>query len=468
MSNQNDDILKKYFDSIKEENYKETFGNVENWLRGEAINSYNKPAKSKFTFFKYVFSEGRLKFAYLFIILIVAGVASNFSVTRTETVGSIMSWSVDKQNPEAIKKIDNLDWIDKSQLVVDQQSRDGKEMLTYKILLPTSNNEEIEKLKGELASIKDIQSINVIPISEPVKQPLYAVALEKVFKVDYNKNLVNPEEIKNNVFEQLKLAGIQDYISFNCPDNGSAGKFVNVNFGMQPDSMRIKVHRDIVYEYDLEKALDDVDELLEPVNVFNDSVLKKIVVRINGEDVNTDVIINEVYRNLDTLHLRLRNSDARRKEKLERFNERMERFNERMEKFNKNMEKYNKKMEKLNEKMKELNIPNEDFEIELNEEGDLNIDIDIDDIPEIPEVEKKNFNFNFKFDDLEKNIKISIDSINLHFDGAKIEKMNKKFEEKMKKFEEKMKNKKYFIDTSKIKIDIEYDNDEEENDNEDE
>jgi hypothetical protein len=474
MSNKSDDILKKYFNTIKEENYKSTFLSVENWLKSESAHSYVKQEKTKFNFLKYIFSEGRLKYAYLFIILILAGVASNFSVTRTETVGNVMSWSVDKQKPDVIKKIDNLDWIDKSQLIVDQQNCDGKEVLTYKILLNTSNNIEIEKLKNELSNIKDIQSINVIPISEPIKQPLYAVALDKVFNVGYTKNYANPEEIKNNVYDQLKLAGIQNYVMLNSSNgNGSAGKFMSVNFGMQPDSVRIKVHKDIVNEFDLDKALDEVDELFAPISLVNDSVLQKIVVKINGEELTTQVILNEVYRNLDTLHIKLRNNGNRRREKMEKFNEKMEKFNERMERFNRSMEKFNKKMEKFNDKMKNLNVPNSDYHFEINENGDIDIDIDTDidvDLDEIPEIEENNFKFNFNADEFNKSFKINIDTLNFRLD---MEKMNKEIKENAKKMKEDMKKlkgnlkkHKYNIDTSKIKIfyndddDIDIDEDE--------
>jgi hypothetical protein len=486
MGNQDDNILEKYFNSIKEENYKETFNDVESWLRKESVLSNLKPKKSKFAFFKYIFSEGRLKYAYLFVILIFAGFASNFSVTRTETIGSIMSWSVDKQRSDVIKKIDNLDWIDKSQLVVDQQNSDGKEILTYKILLPTSNTEEVEQLKEKLASIKDIQSINVIPISEPVKQPIYAIALEKFFKYDYDKNYVNPEEIKDNIYEQLKLAGIQNYAGFVNTGSGGTGKFLNVNFGAQPDSVRIKVHTDIVNEYDLDEELDEMDELLEPVKVINDSVIKNIIVRINGEKMNTDVIMSEVQRNLDTLHLKLKCSVSKRKERMERFKEKMEKFNEKMEKLNERMEKYNERMEKYNERMEKYNekieklkeIPRIDFDYDVDDDGNVDVDVNVEEVPEVPEIpeipevpdmDNSNFNFNFDFGDLNK-LNFRIDSLKFNFDGEKMEKANKKLEKKMekankklekkmKKVELKLKNNKHNYDSSRIKIDIDYDDD---------
>lgn len=454
MENQDENILKKYFESIKDEKYKDSFKDVEFWLRREVEHSFEKPEKSKLSFFKFIFSEGRLKFAYLFIILILVGITSNFSVTRTEPVGVVMSWTVNKQNPESIKKIDNFDWVDKSKLIVNEENSDGKQVLVYKMLLPDANKEEIEKLKTELASIKGVYSVNAIPISEPVKQPLYAVALGKVFNLDYDKNLANPEEIKNNVFEQLKLAGIQNDVNLNVIPVSSAGKYVNFDFGKKPDSIRLKIHSDVLNDYNIDKALDDVDMLLAPVKVINDSILKSIVIRVNGEELNTNIILNEVQRNLDTLHLRLKNSEIKRKEKMERFNEKMERFNERMERFNKSMEKFNKKMEKLHDKMEELNIPSEDLDIELDENGELNIDIDI---PEIPEIDEDNFNF--RHNDLDKSIVIDIDSLNVLIDEAKMKDINKVIKESMKnvkkdmkKLREDLKHNKIHIDTSNVNI----------------
>jgi hypothetical protein len=471
METQNENKLDKYFDSIKEEKYKESFNDVENWLRREVVYSYEKQEKSKFTLLKNIFSGNRLKFAYLFIILILVGITSNFSVTRTEPVGIVMSWSVDKQNPEAIKKIDEFDWIDKSKLIVNEENADGKQVLTYKILIPSANMEEIEILKKELENTKDVHSVNLISISEPVKQPLYAVALGKVFNIGYEKNLVNPDEIKNNIFEQLKIAGLQNDVNFVVPDVGSAGRYVNFDFGKKPDSIRIKVHCDAVKEYDIEKALDDVDMLLAPVKIINDSILKTIVIKVNGDEVNTNVIISEVQRNLDTLHFKLQNSESKRKERMERFEERMEKFNERMERFNKSMEKYNKKMEKLNEKMKELNIPDEDIDIELNENGELNINIDIPEIPEIdiPEIEipdsdEKEFNIHFDFDNLNNDLKIHLDTMEIRIDMGKIndevKESMKKVKEDMKRLKEDMKKNKIDNDSSKTKIYYNEDEDE--------
>ena len=491
MNNKDDKILDKYFDSIKKENYKESYNDVGGWLRREAVNASLVHSKKNFKFFRFVFSEGRMKFAYLFIILILAGITSNFSVTRTETIGSVMSWTVDKQKTDAIKKIDNLNWIDKSQLVVEESKTDAGTILTYKMLMPTASANEIEAHKSELAKIKDIMTVDIQPISEPVKQPLYAMAMEKIFNYDFNKNFANPEEIKNSVYEQLKYAGLQNYVGFNIPPNGVAGKMVNFNFE-EPDAVRMKIHDDIVYEYELDQALDEMDDIIAPMRVMNDSVIKNMIIRINGENVNPSAILYEVHRSLDTLHSKLKSNDIHRKEKIEKFNQKMEKFNEGMEKFNRKMERYNEKMERYNEKMEEYNdkieeyeesmeelknLPklNFDFEIpEVPEVPEFDIDVDVE-VPEVPEMDEKNFKFNFNFDELNNSLQIMVDSLKFKFDGEKMEKMGKKYEEKMKKYEEKMKKydkkmkeKNYNLDSLKLKqYKLEYDEDEDEDDDED-
>ena len=503
METQDENTLGKYFDSIKNENNKESFTEFENWLRREAVFSETIHTKSKFTFLKYVFSEGRLKFAYLFVILIFAGITSNFSVTRTETVGNIMSWTVDKQKQDVIKKIDNLDWIDKSQLVVDVSNNDGTDVLTYKMIVQNSTKEEIEKYKIELENISDVHSVRIIPISEPVKQPLYAVALEKVFQYDNYKNSVNPDDIRNNVFEQLRIAGMGNFIDLNIPSNSGAGKFININFEV-PDSVRNKAHYDIVNEYDINQGLEDLDEILAPMKVINDSVIRNIVIRINGENLNTNMIMAEVHRNLDSLHIKLKNSDLNRKENMERFKDKMEKFNERMEKFNERMEKYNERMEKYNEKMENYNegmekynegmekyresmemlkhIPKIEYDYEIPEPPEPpDVDIEAPETPEVPDVEDVpdvddnsfNFNFNFNTDEFQKNLQLKIDSIKINIDPVKMERMGKKMEEKMKRMEErlkksqdKMKHGNYSIDSSNVKINIEDEDDNDEKNDE--
>ncbi|MBI5401868.1 MAG: hypothetical protein HY959_00570 [Ignavibacteriae bacterium] len=445
MENYEEKIQDKYLDSIRKESYKESFNDVGNWLRREAAHASSAPAKKNYAFFRFVFSEGRMKFAYLFIILILAGITSNFSVTRSEMVGSVMSWTIDKQKTEAIKKIDNLDWIDKSQLVVEESKTDNGTVLTYKMLMPTANTNEIESYKTQLANIKEIMTIDIQPISEPVKQPLYAVAMEKIFNYDYDKNYANPEEIKNSVYEQLKYAGLGNYVGFNFQPNGVAGKTVSFNIA-EPESVRIRIHDDIVYNYDLDRALEEMENIITPIKYINDSVIKKMIVRINGENINPGAVLYEVHRSLDTLHLRLKHGDINRKEKIERFNLKMEKFNESMEKFNKKMEKFNEQMEEYQvemedyqESLEELkNLPKLDFDFEIPEAPEVDVDVDVE-IPEIPEFDENSFKFNFNYDELDKNIKILVDSLKINIDAEKMEKMGKKYEEKMKKFEEKMK-----------------------------
>lgn len=477
MENYEDKIQDKYFDSIRKESFKESFNDVGNWLRREAANASSSPAKKNYAFFRFVFSEGRMKFAYLFIILILAGITSNFSVTRTETVGSVMSWTIDKQKTDAIKKIDNLDWIDKSQLVVEESKTDNGTVLTYKMLMPSANTNEIESYKTQLANIKEIMTIDVQPISEPVKQPLYAVAMEKIFNYDYDMNNISPEEIKNSVYEQLKYAGLGNYVGFNMTPNGVAGKTVSFNIA-EPESVRIRIHDNIIYNYDLERALDEMDDIIAPMKVINDSVIKKMIIRINGENINPGAVLYEVHRSLDTLHLRLKHSDINRKEKMERFRQKMEKFNEGMEKFNKKMEKFNEKMEEYQVEIEEYqesledlkNLPKLDFNFEIPEVPEIDMDIEI---PEIPEIDEENFRFNFNFNELDKKIQIMVDSLKINIDADKMEKMGKNYEEKMKKFDEKMKKyekdmrEKYRnIDTLNIKRTYEIETDEDEDEGE--
>lgn len=492
MNNKDDKILDKYFDSIKKENYKESYNDVGGWLRREAANASLVHSKKNFKFFRFVFSEGRMKFAYLFIILILAGITSNFSVTRTETIGSVMSWTVDKQKTDAIKKIDNLNWIDKSQLVVEESKTEAGTILTYKMLMPTASANEIEAHKSELAKIKDIMTVDIQPISEPVKQPLYAMAMEKIFNYDYNKNFANPEEIKNSVYEQLKYAGLQNYVGFNIPPNGVAGKMVNFNFE-EPDAVRMKIHDDIVNEYEIDQALEEMDDIIAPMRVVNDSVIKNMIIRINGENINPSAILYEVHRSLDTLHSKLKSNDIHRKEKIEKFNQKMEKFNEGMEKFNRKMERYNEKMERYNEKMEEYNDKMEEFEESMEELKNLpklNFDFEIPEVPEVPEIPEldldvevpevpeydgNNYNFDFKLENLDKSIQKMVDSIKFKINTDKIEtwgkdyeKKMKKYEEKMKKYEQDMKSKNYKLDSLKIKrYQFEYDEDDDNDEDDD-
>ena len=309
----NGELLDKYFSKIKEEKYDSSFIELENWLRNRE--TYPIPTPNKFKIFKNFIFVNKMKFAYLIVAFVITGITSNFTVSQNDTVGNVVTWKIDKQNKEAIEKIDKFDWLDKSQLVVSESKDDNSDILVYKLIIPTENRQSINTYKSELAALNEIKSLEVIPISETVKIPLYAAAMNKVFNWNMNQKFVNAEEIRQSVFDQLRNAGIENEVDiYESPEIRSNG-YVNVQLKPLRDSLRIKVHIDAVKELNMEKIRIEVEDAMKEVQdamkeLHNnlgkkDSVLKRIIIKRmndNSEDITIDVneILRTVNKSLDS------------------------------------------------------------------------------------------------------------------------------------------------------------------------
>ncbi len=198
----------KYFDELRNENYDDTFQVTEAWLRNiNANSSYSKIKKSEgvFSHMKKYFAANKLKLAYTFIILAFVVAACNYPVTQQETAGDVLKWSVSKDNADAISKIEKLDWIKKGEYNINE---DGN-YINYSVVIPKENHENVSNFNKQLEAIAGVDLINIIPLNETVKRPVYSALLNDLFKIDINASNMSDAELSKEIDNQLKNAGVE-------------------------------------------------------------------------------------------------------------------------------------------------------------------------------------------------------------------------------------------------------------------
>lgn len=210
-SNMNKDLNndRKYWQKLRSENHENTFPKVEAWINN--LNS-EKPYNFKLNTIqsmKNFFAINKFKLVYSLLLLAVVFAACNVPVTQNETIGNALNWKVSKSSTEAINKISSLPWIDKSKLSVLEQTEGDKTFLDYNLVLEAKSNDDVQNYMKQLQDIKDIAAINLFPLNQTTKRPLYAAALHSFFRVDVDATNMSDAEVNAELERQLKEAGIE-------------------------------------------------------------------------------------------------------------------------------------------------------------------------------------------------------------------------------------------------------------------
>jgi hypothetical protein len=278
-----DNTLNKYWDSVKSENYNNSIREVENFIRKEAYFGVEKSTVHKSVFIK-TLSENKIKYAVILASLLIIYISGKVPVTQSKAIGNVVSWNINKNSDDAISKLDNFRWLDKSNLIVSDTIIDNNEVLNYKMLLPPEiDKSQLALIRDNLIEMGDISGYNIVPIYEPVKRPVYAAALYSLFNMDMTSIPVNKADIINNVSKQLQIAGLEDDvdIDFDDEDNIPARAYVVPKKDIY--SYGIKLHDDIVRSVNIAKSIGNIKRTLANRNMMSDedSIIKKIVVKLD-------------------------------------------------------------------------------------------------------------------------------------------------------------------------------------------
>ena len=281
-----DNTLNKYWDSIKSENYNKSVQEIESWFRKESFNGIKKASTLKAEFFQ-TLVENKVKYTVILASLLIIFFTGKIPINQSKTIGKVVSWSVDKNSPDAVTKIDNFKWLDKSKLTVADSVINNREVLIYKMLLPAEyNNVQLTSIRNDLNNVNDISGFNLVALHEPVQRPVYAAALYSLFNVDVSAIPAERDRIVNDVSRQLEQAGIQNVVDLDFDNYPGFGDFVA---RMDNDEMRVQIHDEIVRNTNISRSVDNIKKSLAEHNftVNTDSIIKNIVVKFDNNILKT-------------------------------------------------------------------------------------------------------------------------------------------------------------------------------------
>lgn len=255
--------LNKYFDKIREENYNDTFADTGNWLYSINNIKTSKNSERKFSRMKNYFKSHKLNLAYSFLILAFLVAACNYPVTQEETIADVITWTVSKENTDAVSKIDNLHWVKKGNYNFNESNINGKSILEYSVVLSDNELKNVKEYQKQLESIPGILTVNVTPLNETVKRPAYSAALHEIFKVDINATNMTDKELEQEIIKQLNNAGVEvSTVDFNKSSEGN--RIVKIN--LTEDGMK----KDGGFDVTIKKG-DNVERLKEVRKTGGDS-----------------------------------------------------------------------------------------------------------------------------------------------------------------------------------------------------
>jgi hypothetical protein len=217
---ENTEITERYFNAARRQDFSSKQEETSNWLYKAAIKLKNKKEERKLRSMKNFILVNKLKLVYTVIALVVIIGACNMPVTQTENVGSMLTWSVDKSNTDAISKIDGLSSLKTAdQVYKNGNINNGKEEVIYTAILQNSTEGQIASLRNDLEKI-GVSAFKIIPINNDVKRPLYSAALNNFFSININATGMSDEELQAEVQRQMKEQGVDMNIQFKTDANG--------------------------------------------------------------------------------------------------------------------------------------------------------------------------------------------------------------------------------------------------------
>lgn len=293
---QTENKYSEMFDFLKQENYDDSFYKSEIWLRGEESSDITKIKKNERIFIKMknYFISHKLKIAYSFIMLAFIIAACSYPVSQEKNLGDVISWTINKNNTDALEKINSMEWINTGNLYVNEKNINGNIILEYNLILPKDSHDKAESLRNQLGAISGISSLKVVPLNEKVTRPVYSFALNKIFKVDINATNMSNDELKNEITSQLEKNGING-VKIEI-ESGKEGRRISRIF-IPESSIKDEGGFDMtIKDGNNEERIKEVrkkgseEEMLRFKGKSDDEIKKMLIEELNDKGITEDMI----------------------------------------------------------------------------------------------------------------------------------------------------------------------------------
>ena len=372
---QEDKILDKYFSEIKKERYDTSSIPLFDWIENASgITGGRYKTKSR-SITSVIFTKVRQKLALAVFLLIALSIALTVPIKQTRTVASVLSWKINKNDKDIIRKLDNIDGIDKNLLTADLNNVSDSSDIVFKLILTDPEKEKIEKLRSELANIAGITTVQLTPINESYKKPVFAVVLGKLFDVRVNTQDIDEDAARSNINQQLVYAGLPSNLNFEFVPSATGYNIVNASYPVVRDTIKKYYdEKNILIAPDADEIIRQVDKILKLRSLEMDSLQVEINRQLQKsftpeffdsmgnifDEMNFTDIMNNISENLKELGRTLNSDEFKKKlfiqnkaylDSLKNYNE--EEYEERLQEMKEGMKDYEENMKDYEQEMKE-------------------------------------------------------------------------------------------------------------------
>jgi hypothetical protein len=202
-ANKPDNKLDAYWGTLRETDHAESFAKTSAWVhRRQSAAEGNAWSRllhgAKF----------RVAAAVLAVIFVVG--ACNYPVDVKEPVAAVLRWDVKADDKAAQEALNRLSWMEQEQMLVEKKNINGVNYLTYSVTLTDIEPQVLKSYKTSLADIPGVTELTALPVSHTRSQPLYAAALQGLFKIEMDATGISNEDLEKELNAQLQQQGIKN------------------------------------------------------------------------------------------------------------------------------------------------------------------------------------------------------------------------------------------------------------------
>lgn len=214
--------MEEHIKKLNEKKYGDSFDRTSMWIIESQNKLLQRKNRRRLAKMKEYFIKHKIQFAVVILLALLIA-ACNMPVTQNDTVGYALSWTANTSNTNVTDELNKLSWFKNSSITSSAKNINGNEIVEYKLIVQSTDENAVLKYKNDLEKIKDLTSIKIVPLNLGVTRPVYSAALHSFFKIDVNASKMSDEQVQAEIRKQLEEAGYTDFnVSYKKDENGKS------------------------------------------------------------------------------------------------------------------------------------------------------------------------------------------------------------------------------------------------------
>ncbi len=378
---QKDALLDKYFSEVKKERYDTSSIPLFDWIDNAGGITGGKYITKKKSIPSEIFSRYRQRLVLAIFLIAAVSISMTVPVKQSQTVANVLSWKINKSNKDGIKKLENIDGIDKNLLTAELNDPGDSSNIVFKLILPNPDPDKINKLQIDLKNLSGVGDVQLTPIDESYSRPVYSYVMNKLFDVQVSTPHIDESAARSNISKQIEIAGLPPNFNFDFVPNASGFNIVNASYHTTRDTIKYYRDKNILIAPDADEIIKQVDKMMKIQSLRMDSLQAEISKQVQKsftpemmqsmenivDKVNLGAIMDNVKESLQAVKEMLNSGEFKKQifmqnktylDSLKNFNreqykERMEEYKERMQDLKENLKDYEENMQDFKENLKD-------------------------------------------------------------------------------------------------------------------